>query len=160
MKSLIEQLYTPKAVSLIRDLYKDDSNSRESFYEAFGNKILEKQSEFLPQKPLDILMLICATAKFASSLHESQNVAVIIHRRITEANPLPYILDDRGLDLAEKTFVSLAFFYPAMEKRWKKGGPHPDFYKQYSKRLFETNNLEDLAHHYEKWLNFLTEIFV
>lgn len=160
MKSLIEQLYTPQAVSLIRELYKDDPQAKESFYEAFGNKIIEKQTEFLPQKPLDILMLICSTAKFSSNVNESQNVAVIVYKRLTEPNPLPYLLDDQGIDLAEKTFVSLAFFYPAMERRWKKGGPHPNFYKQCSKRLFESNNLEDVASHYDKWLNFLTEMFV
>ena len=109
MTSLIEKLYSDRAVELIRDLYYDDVDAKESFYEAFGNKILEKQDIFLNTKPLDLLMLICNTAKFANSIEECHNVAVIVFRRMYEPKPLPYILDDYGLDLAEKSFISLSY---------------------------------------------------
>jgi hypothetical protein len=160
MTSLIEKLYSNKAVELIRDLYYDDVDAKESFYEAFGNKILEKQDVFLDTKALDLLMLICNTAKFAYSLEECHSVAFIIHRRVKDVSPLPYLLDDHGINLAEKSFISLSFFYPALEKRWKKGAPSPAFYRNCAKKIFAANNLEELADHHEQWEAFFSEIFV
>ena len=84
--TLIEELYSSNAVDLIRDLYKDDPSAKESFYEAFGNKILQSSEKVLLSKPLDILMLICSTAKFASSKDECSQVAVIVYKRIKEPN--------------------------------------------------------------------------
>lgn len=158
--TLIEELYSSAAVELIRDLYTDDPTSRESFYVAFGDKILQNQDKILTSKPLDIIMFICSTAKFSSSAEESQQAAVIVYNRLKEKNPLPYILDDRGMDLAEKIFVSLSFFRPAMQARWKKGGPSIDFYRSYSKRLFESEGYYDLAEHHEKWEMFFGEFFI
>lgn len=160
MKSLIEEIYSDQAVELIRDLYYDDPNAKSSFYEAFGKKIFEKQDVFLTAKPLDILMLICNTATFASSIEECHNVAVIIYRRIQEPKPLPYITDDQGITLAEKSFTALSFFHKALEKRWTKGAPHPSFYRNCAKHIFSANNLEDIAHHHEKWETFFQEFFV
>jgi hypothetical protein len=158
--TLIEELYNSAAVDLIRDLYKDDPQSKESFYEAFGNKILQSQSKILLSKPLDILMLICSTAKFAASKEECSQVAVIIYKRLKENNPLPYVLDDRGLDLAEKSLVALSFFKPALMARWKKGAPHPRFYRNYSKRNFESEGYYEIAEHHEQWENFFSEFFI
>jgi len=160
MKSLIEQLYTDRAVELIRDLYYDDPDAKTSFYEAFGKKIIEKQDIFLISKPLDILMLICSTAKFASSTEECQNVAVIIYKRIQEPKPLPYITDDHGMVLAEKSFIALSFFYKTLEKRWQKGAPSPAFYRNCSKKIFSANNFEDIAKHHEQWEAFFQEFFI
>lgn len=158
--SLIEELYSSSAVSLIRELYEEDSTSKESFYQAFGNKIIQSQDKILLSKPLDILMFICSTASFSSSKEESQQVAIIVHRRIKEKNPLPYVLDDRGLDLAEKTLVALSFFKPALVARWKKGAPHPEFYRNYSKRNFESEGYYEIAEHHEQWENFFSEFFI
>lgn len=158
--SLIEELYSSNAVNLIKDLYKEDYNARESFFKAFGDKILQSRDKILLSKPLDIFLFICSTAQFASSMNEANQVAIIIYKRMQEKTPLPYILDDRGLDLAEKCLVSLSFFYPALLKRWKKGGPHPDFYRGYSKRLFENEGYSEIASHHELWENFLSEFFI
>lgn len=158
--TLIEELYSFKAVGLIRDLYQEDDGVKESFYKAFGNKILQSQNKFLSSDPLSILMFVCSTAPFSSSNEESQQVAIIIHSRMKEPNPLPYVMDDRGLDLAEKCLVSLSFFYPAMVKRWKKGGPSPDFYRGFSKRIFESQGHTDISDHHEQWERFFMEFFV
>jgi len=160
MKSLIEQLYSNNAVELIRDLYYDDPDAKLSFYQAFGNKIFEKQDVFLSTKPLDVLMLICNTATFASSIEECHNVAVIIYRRMQEPKPLPYITDDQGITLAEKSFIALSFFNKALERRWNKGGPSPSFYRSCAKKIFAANNLEEIADHHEKWETFFQEFFV
>ena len=158
--TLIEELYSSAAVKLIRDLYENDDSSKETFYEAFGNKIIENQNKILLSKPLDIMLFVCSTARFASSKEECQQAAVIVYNRLKENNPLPYVLDDKGIELAEKTFVSLCFFRPAMYSRWKKGAPHPDFYRTYSKRIFESQGLYDLSNNHEKWELFFGEFFV
>jgi hypothetical protein len=158
--TLIEELYSSKAVSLIQDLYSDDPSSRSTFYQTFGHKILESREKILLSEPLNILMFICSTASFSSSPEESQQVAIITYKRFGEANPLPYVLDDRGITLAEKCLVSLSFFYPAMVKRWKKGGPSPEFYRDYSKRIFESEGYYEIAEHHEQWERFFTEFFV
>lgn len=158
--TLIEELYSSNAVELIRDLYHDSPESKESFYQAFGNKILENPDKILLSKPLDILMLICSTANFASSHQECQDVAIIMYKRLQEKTPLPYMLDDRGIDLAEKSLIALSFFKPAMLVRWKRGAPSLDFYRTYSKNIFRSLGYEDLSEHHEKWENFLSEFFI
>ena len=145
---------------MIRELYHNDLDVRHSFYQAFGNKIIQSQDKILISEPLNILMFICCTAKFSSSEEESQQVAMIINKRIKENNPLPYVLDDKGLDLAEKCLISLSFFYPALVKRHKKGAPSPEFYRDVSKKVFKANGYTDLAEHHKQWEQFLIEFFV
>ena len=157
---LIEELYTPKAAHFIRDLYHSDPSARESFYEAFGNKILQSREKILSSDPLNILMFICSTAKFSSSSEESQHVAIIVYKRIKQENPLPYVLDDKGIDLAEKSLVALSFFKPALISRWKKGAPHPEFYRNCSKKMFKSEGFSEIADHHEQWENFFSEFFI
>ncbi len=101
------------------------------------------------------------SANFADSKEECQTVAIIVYKRLKEENPLPYIMDDKGFLLAEKTLVALSFFRPAMEYRSKyKGAPTSDFYRRASKLLFVKNGHESIAEHHEKWEAFLGELFV
>lgn len=158
--TLIEELYSCNAVRLIKDLYYDDVEAKQTFYNAFGNKILQSQGKFLTSKPLDIIMFICSSSNFSASPEECTQVAVMVHKRLREKNPLPYILDDRGLDLAEKILVSLSFFKPALHRRWKKGGPHPNFYRSCSKNIFTNAGYGHISLNHEKWENFFSEFFV
>ena len=158
--ALIDELYSSHAVGLIRDLYHGDMKARQSFYQAFGNKILQSQEKILTSEPLSVLMFICCTAKFSSSEEESNQVAIILYKQLKESNPLPYVTEDRGLQLAEKCLVSLSLFYPAMMRRYKKGAPSPTFYRDYSKHLFDSNGFYEIADHHEKWENFLGEFFI
>jgi len=158
--TLIEELYSRPAVSLIRDLYYDDINAKETFYSAFGNKILQSQTKILTSKPIDIIMFICSTANFSTSPEECAQMAVMVYKKLKEENPLPYILDDRGLILAEKILISLCFFKPALQRRWKKGGPHPDFYRNHSKTIFANEGYEHISANHEKWENFFSEFFI
>lgn len=163
MRCLIEELYSSKAISLIRDLYKEDEDSRSSFFNAFGHKIIQSQDKILLSNPLDILLFICSTVKFTTSEEECQQAAVIVFKRINDVDPLPYLLDLRNMQditLAEKTFVSLSFFYPALLKRWKRGAPHPSFYRNCAKQIFISNGYENLALNIEKWELFFQEFFI
>jgi hypothetical protein len=159
--SLIEQLYDDGSVELIRAIYSEDLSSRQMLFRAFGQKIIEKQETFLIAKPLDLLTLICMTASFADSPEECQDVAVIFFKRLNDFNPLPYISEDAGILLAEKTLVSLSLYSKAMEKRWKyKGAPSPNFYREASKLIFKKNEKDSIAKNHEKWESFFCEIFV
>lgn len=100
------------------------------------------------------------TATFAENKEECHQVAIIVYNGLKRKDPLPYVLDDRGFILAEKTLVALSFFRAAMERRAKRGAPSSDFYRGLSKTLFIKNNQEDIAEHHEKWESFLSEIFV
>lgn len=160
-KSLIEQLYDEKTVKSIRSIYLDDPDYRPHLYKSFGMKIIEKNETFLDSKPLDLLSLICMTASFADNVTECQEVAVIFSNHLLDENPLPYMMDDNGFALAEKTLVALSLYPKAMEKRWKyHGAPSPEFYRKASKLLFMKNGHESIANHHEKWEAFFSEIFV
>ena len=158
--SLIEELYSPEEGDRIKALYEDGGESKKHLLEALGIKILDSD-KVLTSSPLDILYIICSLAKFADSEEECQSVAIIINTRIKDKNPLPYILDDRGIVLAEKTLVSLSFFSAAMNYRSaKKGAPKPSFYRECSKKIFVNNNHHDIADHHEQWEGFLSEMFL
>jgi hypothetical protein len=157
--ALIDELYSPEDCQRIKLIYKEDPSSRKALMEAFGHKIVANQ-EILTSKPLDVLALICMTADFASSHNECHTVAIIVHKHINTKNPLPYILDDQGITLAEKCLVSLSFFLPALERRYKKGAPSPDFYRKASKVMFSRCEHEDIANNHEKWENFFSEMLL
>jgi len=158
---LIEELYDPKSVELIKSLYKDDESSRETLFKAFADKILENSELILISKPLDILTILCMTANFAENKEECQRVAIIVFNGLKAENPLPYIMDDQGFSLAEKTLVALSFFEPAMCRRTKyHGAPSPTFYRKASKILFEKNGYPEIAEHHEQWEKFLNEMFL
>lgn len=159
--SLIEQLYDEKTVKLIRSIYTSDPEARTHLFKAFGHKLIEKSETFINAKPLDLLTLICMTATFPDDEKECQEVAIIIYKRMKDDEPLPYIISDQGLLLAEKTLISLSFYPKAMERRWKRNGaPSPEYYRRASKMLFEKNNLDCIARHHEKWEMFFSEYFV
>ncbi len=159
--SLIEELYDQDSVKWIKHIYSEDPNSKELLFESFGHKIIESQEIFLKSKPLDIICLICMTAKFAENKEECQTVGIIVHKGLQHKNPLPYVLDDHGFLLAEKTLVALSFFRSAMDYRSKyKGAPTSSFYRNASKLLFSKNGHDNIADHHEKWENFLSEIFI
>lgn len=158
--SLIEELYDEKSVKMIRSLYENDTESNDILLAKIGSRIIEKSETILLSKPLDIFTLVCMTANFAESKEECQTVSFIIFKRLKDKNPLPYILDDSGILLAEKTLTALSFFRPAMEKRAKKGAPTPEFYRRSSKIIFSNHGYDSISNNHEKWETFLEEIFI
>lgn len=154
---LIDELYDEKSAELIKVLYSEDP---EQLYVTFGTKILEKSEVFLSSKPLDIITMLCMTASFAENKEECHDVAIIVFNGLKRENPLPYVLDDKGMILAEKTLIALSFFKSAMEKRERKGAPPSSFYRNLSKTLFIKNDQENIAEHHEMWESFLSEIFI
>jgi hypothetical protein len=158
--ALIDELYESSECEKIKLLYSADPSSRDAIMHAIGYKIVDSE-RILLSNPLDILSLICCTASFANTKEECQTVAIIVHKGLTYENPLPYLMDDFGFRLAEKTLTALAFFRLAMERRTKyHGAPSPEFYRSASILLFKKNNHLDIAEHHLKWENFLNEMFL
>lgn len=157
--ALIDELYSEEDCERIKALYKEDVSSRQVLLEAFGHKIIQNDN-ILTSKPLDVLALICMTAEFANSQNECHAVAIMVHKHINTKDPLPYILDDHGITLAEKCLVSLSFFLPALERRYRKGAPSPDYYRKAGKLMFSRCDHEDIANNHEKWESFFSEMFL
>lgn len=158
--TLVDELYSPEDRERIKLLYQEDLESRESLIQLIGSKILDTD-KILTSSPLDVLFFICSLAKFAETQNECQYVAKVVFSRLRDPKPLPYVLDDQGLILAEKTLIALSFFLPAMEYRTKRhGSPKPSFYREISKRIFIVNDQEDVAEHHEQWEGFLAEMFL
>ena len=158
--ALIDELYAPEDCERIKAIYSEDVSARQSLMQSFGHRIIANEN-ILMSKPLDILALLCMTATFASSPLECQTVAVIVHKHILDENPLPYIIDDRGITLAEKSLVALSFFLPAMERRHKRrGAPSPAFYRSASKIMFSRCDHQDIADHHEQWESFFAEMLL
>lgn len=158
-KTLIEQLYSEKDCEHIKELYKDAS-LREHLQRAIGEKLFTDNTAILTNCGVDVFFLVCSTASFAT-IDESNRVALIIFNNIKIHNPLPCLLDHHGVELAERSFVSLSFFYKRLEHRWKyKGSPAPETYRNLAKHIFAQHNNEDISEHFEKWENFLGERFI
>ena len=158
--ALIDELYSPEDCERIKAIYSEDPSSRAALMQSFGRQIIASD-KILVSKPLDILALICMTASFADSPAECQAVAIIVHKHLVSTNPLPYILDDHGITLAEKSLVSLSFFMPAMKWRTQyRGAPTPDFYRRASKVMFSRYDHNDIAEHHEQWESFFSEMFL
>lgn len=158
---IINQIYDENSAKLIDFLYKNDIPSRTIFLKTFGQRIIEKQEDFINAKPLDILSLICMTASFADSKEECHEVAIIFFKRLKDSNPLPYLTDGQNFLFAEKTLVALSIYKSAMEKRWSyRGAPSPKYYRSISKLIFEKNGKNSIANHHEMWENFFSEIFI
>lgn len=158
--ALIDELYAPEECERIKAIYSEDVSARQSLMQSFGHRIIANEN-ILTSKPLDILALVCMTATFASSPMECQTVAIIVHKHILDADPLPYVVDDHGITLAEKCLVSLSFFLPAMERRHKRrGAPSPSFYRNASKIMFSRCDQQAIADHHEQWESFFAEMLL
>ena len=160
MNALIDELYGPEDCKRIRDFYKTDNSLHLALRQAIGEQITLKSDTFINSNPIDVICLVCLTARFASSEDECHRVGVTVCQLIDEPNPLPYLHKDDMLTVASKTLISLSFFYKALEHRFlRHGSPSPTFYRNISKSVFKSNKQPDIAAHHEKWEGFLGEMF-
>lgn len=159
---LIEQLYTSEECEIIRSLYTEDPSSKNSIRQAIGSKLITSTDKIITSKPIDVLCLICLTAKFASSEDECHRVAITIYQYHNKTSEIiPSIVSDEGLKLANKTLIALSFHAKALEHRWKcHGAPTPSYYRTISKATFKMHGQQDIASHHEQWEGFLGEMFV
>jgi hypothetical protein len=160
--TLIEEIYSEQECRIIKDLFTEDPSSRLSLREALGNKIITEKDKILTTNPLDVICLICLTAKFAASEDECHRVAITIYQFLDKPlDVIPSLIEDEGLKLASKTLMALSFRVKALEKRWKyHGAPSPSFYRKVSKTIFSNHGQKDLAAHHEQWEGFLGELLV
>jgi len=160
VNALIDELYGPEDCNKIRSFYKEDNSLHTALRQAIGEQITLKSKKILISNPVDIICLVCLTAKFASSEDECHRVGITVCQLIDEPNPLPYVHRDEPLTLANKSLISLSFFYNALEHRFRtRAAPSPSFYRKISKEIFKSNKQKDIAEHHEKWEGFLGEMF-
>ena len=162
MKSLIEELYTPRECEIIQEFFYEEDSLRETIVKAIGNKLIIEKDKILISKPIDILYIACLQANFADSDEECNRVALTVYQYFNKPQKIiPMISEDFGLAFATKTLIALSFHLQALEHRWKyKGAPTPAFYRKVSKATFEIHGQKDVADHHEKWEEFLGEMFV
>lgn len=60
-------------------------------------------------------------------------------------------------DFASRCLFSLAFFQPAMEKLYRRGAPHPEFYRERGKHTFRYIELGGVADNFDNWERFFFE---
>jgi hypothetical protein len=160
---LIEELYTQKECDIIRELFSSEpETTKDLILQAISSKVIIDKDKILLSNPLDLLYMVCSTAKFADSEDECQRIALIVYQYFSKPkNVLPMVSEDVGLNFATKTLIALTFYLKAMEHRWKHhGAPTPAFYRKISKATFELHGQSDIATHHEQWENFLSEMFV
>ena len=159
---LIEQLYSPDECKAIKKLYKEDPAVHNLIRNSIGTRIVVSTDKILTTNAVDVVCLMCLTAKFASSDDECHRVAITVYQYYDKPQELlPNITEDFGLGFASKTLIALSFRAKAMEKRWKyHGAPSPSYYRQASKSTFKKYGQDDIAAHHEKWEGFLGELFV
>jgi hypothetical protein len=161
VNALIDELYSKEDCERIRTFYKEDKTLHTSLRQAIGDKITLAKDVFLTSNPVDVVCLVCLTAKFASSEDECHRVAITVCQVMQEPDPLPYVHRDEQLTLASKTLISLSFFYKALEHRFRcHGAPSPTFYRNLSKSVYRSNKQPDIAAHHEQWEGFLGELFI
>lgn len=162
MKSLIEELYTPRECKIIQNFFTEEISLKQNIVEALGTKIFLEKNKILRSKPIDILYIICLQAKFANSVDECSTVALAIHQYFNKPEKvLPRMSEDFGLVFANKTLIALSFHLQALEHRWKhKGAPTPAYYRNISKAVFKTHGQKHISDHHEQWEIFLSEMFV
>lgn len=74
---------------------------------------------------------------------------------------VPSLIEDRGLNFAYKTLMSLSFQPQFLENKWKyHGAPKPDYYRNISKIVFSRYGEKNIAAHHEQWERFLGEMFI
>jgi hypothetical protein len=66
VNALIDELYGPEDCKRVRDFYKSDNSLHSALRQAIGEQITLKSNKFLASNPIDVVCLVCLTAKFAS----------------------------------------------------------------------------------------------
>jgi hypothetical protein len=60
-------------------------------------------------------------------------------------------------DFASRCLFSLSFFQPALERLYRKGAPHPEFYRERGKHTFRYICLECVAENFDNWQRFFAD---
>ena len=107
---LIEQLYSPDECKAIKKLYKEDPAVHNLIRNSIGTRIVVSTDKILTTNAVDVVCLMCLTAKFASSDDECHRVAITVYQYYDKPQELlPNITEDFGLGFASKTLIALSF---------------------------------------------------
>lgn len=162
MTSLIEELYTSSECKTIKEFFNEDILLRKAIVDAIGSKAITDRDKILLSNPIDVIYMVCLTAKFANSEEECHKIAITVFQYLNKPlKVLPYLSDEQDLTFSNKTLIALSFYPKALEHRYEyHGAPSPAFYRKISKAIFKRNGQHCIADHHEQWEGFLGEMFV
>jgi len=159
MATIIDKLFPKNQADAIRKLWADQT-SRLLLEQEIGKKLISGET-VLDKFPFTQLMLITSLSPFSNSEEESAIVASIIYWGIKERDILPMVAEHHGKELAYRCLVSLGMFKKALIVRWKRyAAPSPVFYRNVGIRSFSQIGMEDISNHFQRWENFMSEIFL
>jgi|TARA_Y100000310_G_scaffold345607_1_gene467217 hypothetical protein len=76
----------------------------------------------------------------------------ISEEKKTSSDILPSLVYQKGIELAEKGFIGLCFFYECLEhKSNRHGAPSPEYFKSVSKTIFVQEGWPTLASNIDNW---------
>lgn len=158
------------------DSLVDDPSFQKQIPNLILNKLYANNVQVLPIDS-EILPLFFTRAKFAEE-EESYRISVLFGRYFSNPKDfLPLAVDHlkeleelkeknrlteeryhtKGEDFASRCLFSLSLFYGALEKLHSRGAPHPGFYREMGKRVFNRIGETSIAEHFENWEDFIKE---
>ena len=160
---------TQAFASLYRDAVQNDNDQQISHLLKLASQRLRKDnSQPIPAtNTLDFFLITFSDTSFATNHQERLTVAFLLERVMKKRpsqTPLPSLLQDKGLDFCAKTLVSLALFYPQMERRTRlAAAPKPSFYRAHAINILRNLSVpgyQALAKHHQAWEHEIFETFV
>jgi len=160
MASLIDSLYNKHDAELIHSLWEDDASIHYIVRQQIGTKILAAPNTLIDSEPDSQIMCIVSLAPFADSEDECVTVSGIICWGYRRPDVSPLVTEHQGKELAARCLLTLSFFRGVLERRFRHGGPSPDFYRRVGMKAFHDIGMEELVAHFRKWETFLPEVLV
>lgn len=176
----VEALYPGQEKYILKLL--DDEDPRVVMREM--GKMIFSSRDVLPSRNLDLLVLMLSTADFSYKDNEPVVIAGIIVKYIRDKGIPPYYIDylekvsreplrdepfnirgyrpsmrhlslEQLSDFGSKCFIGLAFFYDAMDSRYKRrNAPKPEYYRDIGITAFNMAEMDDIADNFENWETF------
>ena len=157
--NLLKQLLTKKELEFVADLVSEKDEYVNSACQFAGQK-LQSSKNLVYGNMFSMIYYICSTAKFTTP-NECYKVSQIIYNFHNVREPLPLISEHKGIDLAERIFISLCFYSKQLQHRSKFNNyPSIEYYREVCYELFLASNNKDIASNLRKWELFLQERFI
>jgi hypothetical protein len=163
---LLQPALAPQKAQACQQLYDSDPSSRLAILKALAQE--EASPNMLdPQSPnaSNALCLLCL--KFPGASEETEPLIVasfilIVHRH---NQTTPTMWDQKSHQFTEDlpfcatTLIALSLFKNHLHKRWQRGAPSPEFYRQRAQSILSTKTKghRALSAHHQRWESFLGE---
>lgn len=154
---LIPKLFNKNQIQYIKKLWQD-KDCRPLVQKEIGKELLANKT-FILGNSLNQLCCITSLAPFAYSEQEAISVAAMMFYCMKVNDIVPSLETHRGKEFASRCLITLGLFPQAMETRFNKGGPKPDYYRGVAKMLFKQEDMIEVSEHFKNWEGFIGEVF-